>query len=215
MQISLDDIGKQSLPRAEALLAGIPGGIDKALKSALSRSAQHLRTNASKQVRKRYDISNQNLRAEKSITSRYSYSAGSGMSATIRFAGTKIPLYRFGGASPTTPTYRGDLLPVLLNGHWKMVHPGVTAAGHQLKGTSPKTLEGTFVARFSSGHIGIFERTGGSSASGGDAIREIMGSSLPQMVGNEAVLESLSESVRDKFDERLTHEVDAILNGWR
>lgn len=116
---------------------------------------------------------------------------------------------------PTTPTYRGDLLPVLLNGHWKMVHPGVTAAGHQLKGTSPKTLEGTFVARFSSGHIGIFERTGGSSASGGDAIREIMGSSLPQMVGNEAVLESLSESVRDKFDERLTHEVDAILNGWR
>ena len=50
---------------------------------------------------------------------------------------------------------------------------------------------------------------------GNDELRELMGDSLPQMIGNEEVMEKLSKDAMDKFDERIAHEVDAILNGWR
>lgn len=215
MKVSFTEVGKNTVDRAELLLAGIPGGIDKALKSAISRSAQHLRTNASRHIRQRYDISAANLRMDRSVSIRYSYVAGSGVSADVTFSGTKIPLYRYNGASPSAPTYGGNLVPVLINGNWRMVHPGIAASGHKIKGTSPQRFDHAFVARFSSGHTGIFERTGNETSSGRDEVREIMGSSIPQMVGSPEVLDALSESVRDKFDERLTHEVDVLLNGWR
>ena len=53
------------------------------------------------------------------------------------------------------------------------------------------------------------------TADGSDAIKEIMGSSVPQMLGKEEVQESLVNGAMRKFDERLDHEVATILNGWR
>ena len=41
-----------------------------------------------------------------------------------------------------------------------------------------------------------------------------MGSSVPQMLGNEDVQESLAEKTMAKMDERLEHEVNRILAGW-
>jgi hypothetical protein len=65
-----------------------------------------------------------------------------------------------------------------------------------------------------SGHVGIFERTGGVSSTGSDSIRELMGSSIPQMLGNPEVQQKLTNEAIAKFDERLDHEVQRILNGW-
>ena len=76
-------------------------------------------------------------------------------------------------------------------------------------------FENAFIAKMRSGHIGIFERTGDKMASGGDAIHELMGQSVPQMVGNDQIREELTRSAWEKFEERLDHEVDALLNGWR
>lgn len=41
-----------------------------------------------------------------------------------------------------------------------------------------------------------------------------MGSSVPQMIGNEEVLQKISKEAAEKFEERLEHEVLRILNGW-
>ena len=90
-----------------------------------------------------------------------------------------------------------------------------TTAPRCCRSTSPKKFEDAFVARFRSGHVGIFERTGGVTASGRDEIRELMGSSIPQMIGSDEVTEALSNDAGLEFDKRMTHEVDAILNGWR
>ena len=65
-----------------------------------------------------------------------------------------------------------------------------------------------------SGHTGIFRRTGGATSTGGDELKEIMGSSVPQMIGNEEVLQKISKEAAEKFEERLEHEVLRILNGW-
>ena len=51
--IRIEEVGGKSLERAEKLLAGFPGGVDKAVKSAMSRALSHLRTNSAKEIRKK------------------------------------------------------------------------------------------------------------------------------------------------------------------
>ena len=64
-------------------------------------------------------------------------------------------------------------------------------------------------------HTGIFERTGAKTSSGKDQIEELFGPSVPQMLGQQEVAQKLSEEAMEKFEERLDHEINAILNGWR
>lgn len=102
----------------------------------------------------------------------------------------------------------------IVNGKLRPVHPGIAASGHQLTSTSPTTFDNAFVAQMKSGHIGIFERTGGKTSGGDAEIKELMGSSVPQMLGNDEVRESLAEKTAAKLDERLEHEVNRILSGF-
>lgn len=205
MKITIQETGGGSLARAEKILAGIPGGVQKAAQSAMTRTVTNLRTKVGERVRERYAISNANLRLGDNMKVRYTM--GQGVSAIILFNGSKIPLYRYEGASPKSPAYLNERVPALVNGNWRMVRPGVNAHGHQLTGTGSIAFPHAFVARMASGHTGIFERDG-------DGISEIMGSSLPQMVGNEEVIEKLSEDASKKFEERMDHEISRILNGW-
>lgn len=202
----------ERLSHAQKLLAGIPGGVEKAVKSTMTRVASNLRTNSSKAIRERYDISLQNIRANENVKIRYSY--GNGIQASVIFSGAKIPLYRYGGSSPKQPTASTAVTNAIVNGFWKRVHPSLSATGHQLKSTAPTRFDNAFVAKMGSGHIGIFERTGGSTSSGGDAIRELMGSSVPQMLGSKEVEENIANKAAELFDSRMEHEVIRLLNGW-
>lgn len=218
IEVTLDSSIREAVERAERMLAAMPGGFEKALRSAISRTASHTRTRISRRVRERYAINAGNLRTEQNIHLQYRSKEG-GAEAVMRIVGTKLPLYRFEGASPKAPTNQPHLVPVLIGDQserkWRMVHPGVTARGKVLRGSGPKTLTDSFVATFRSGHTGIFERTGGMTANMRDEIKEKMGLSIPQMVGNDEVLANLSQDAAEKFDERIDHEIAAILNGWR
>lgn len=208
------NLSPDAITRTEKILAGISGGVEKAVRGAMQRATSNLQANSSKRIREHYAISHQNIRTNQTVKTRYSYQVGQGVSAEIVFSGHKIPLYRYEGASPNGPAYdTGREVFVLLNG-WKRVHPGVSAAGHQLKGTAPTRFDHAFVARMSSGHTGIFERTGAVSASGRDQIRELFGSSVPQMLGSSEVAEKLAGDAARKFDERLDSEITRILNGF-
>lgn len=211
--VRVDQDGQTSLERAQKLLAGIPGGVEKAIKSAMPRAVSHLRTSTAKAVQERYDLSTSAIRAGENVTIKYAF--GSGVTAYVNFRGHKIPLFRYGGASPKSPAVDKDkLISAMIRGKWARVHPGVAASGHQLRGTSPTRFQEAFVARMQSGHNGIFERTGGHTSGGGDSIREIMGSSVPQMIGHRDVSERLAEEAVAKFDDRMDHEISRILNGW-
>lgn len=206
-------IGAETFKQAEKMLADVPGGMDRALKSATKRAVSFLRTQSTKEIRQRHDLTRKNIRAEQNISVSYHYF--NGIEACITFRGNKIPLFRYGGSSPKTPTVNPDkTIMAIVNGNLRPVHPGVAAAGHQLVSTSPTTFSRAFVAQMKSGHIGIFERTGGKAPTGDAEIRELMGSSVPQMLGNEEVQESLAEKTMAKMDERLEHEVNRILAGW-
>lgn len=214
--IHIEEVGKDSLERAEKLLAGIPGGMDKAVKSAMSRAMSHLRTNSAKEIRKKFSISTAAIRAEENIHTKYTYSPGAGISGYVLFSGHKIPLYRYNGASPAQPIKdKSRWVKVPVKGEETWQHPNLSAYGHQFNSTSPVHFEDAFVARMSNGHVGIFERTGGMTDKGSEEIAEKMGSSVAQMVGNKDVRESLVDEAMKKFDDRLSHEVNVILAGLR
>ena len=164
-------IGAEKFQNAEQMLADVPGGMERALKSATKRAVSFLRTQSTKEIRQRYDISRKNIRAEQNIRVNYRYF--NGVEARVSFRGNKIPLWRYGGSSPKTPTVNPDkTIMAIVNGNLRPVHPGIAAAGHQLVSTSPTTFSRAFVAQMKSGHIGIFERTGGKTATGDAEIKE-------------------------------------------
>lgn len=207
--------GQAAIERAKALLAGIPGGVDKAMKASMSRTVDKLRRESNQAIREKYDITDAGIRSEKNVRVRYSYQ--NGVQATVTFSGRKIPLYRFGGAYPKVPTQdiAAGKKPVMVKGAWTMQYQGMAARGHQFQDTSPTQFMDAFVAQMKSGHIGIFERTGGSTSEGSDAIREIMGSSVAQMVGNQQVAQGLTERAYETFETELDKAVYRILTGWR
>ncbi len=211
IQVQVMDQGQ--LDKMQALLAGIPGGTERAAKSAMQRAVTHLRANSAKAIQEKYDISTANIRANENVFIRYSYQDG--VQAFVTFAGGKIPLFRYGGASPGAPTPLKDRWVKVADKtgpHW--YHPSVPAHGHQLKSTSPTLFQHAFVARMGSGHVGIFQRDGGTSRSGGDSISEIMGGTVPGMLGKDEVKEKLGEQAAGKYMERYHHEVVRLLNGW-
>ena len=203
----------EEMQRLNRRLAGLRSDmLSKAINPALKRAASSLRSHTADVIREKYDISKEALRSEKNVN--ISYSFDNGVQAYVSFAGHKIPLYRYGGTSPQSPTVNSSAWTRAVIDGWKSVHPSMPAAAHQLQGTAPTRFENAFVAQMKSGHKGIFERTGAQTSGGRDQIRELMGSSIPQMLGNEEVAERLAVLASEKFEERLDHEITRLMNGW-
>ena len=124
-------VSPEVLQEAEQRLAEFPGGMESAMKRAMARATAYLRTQSTREIRKKYDISRKAIRAEQNIKVSYRYF--NGVEAKISFRGNKIPLFRYGGASPSQPTVNPDkTVMAIVNGNLRPVHPGIAAAGHQL-----------------------------------------------------------------------------------
>ncbi len=206
--VKVEAFGGDSLERANLLLASFPDGAKKAIKAAMPRAVSHLRTKSTERIRERYAISAKNVRSDETV--KVKYNIGEGVEATVTFSGGKIPLYRYDGTTPKQPSWdRSRLVRGLTKEGWKLLPAGKPARAHVLKDTAPTLFEHAFVATMnSSGHKGIFERNGAG-------ISEIMGLSVAQMVGNEEVAEKLAEDASKKFEQRMEHEINRLLNGWR
>ena len=129
-QARVEIVSPELLHNAEQQLADIPGGIEIAMKRAMNRATAHLRTQSTREIRKRYDIARKDIRAEQNITTSYRYF--NGVEAKISFRGKKIPLWRYGGSSPSKPTVNTEkTVMAIVNGNLRPVHPGIAATGHQ------------------------------------------------------------------------------------
>lgn len=212
--IQISVAGQDAIDRATSLLAGVRGGIERALRGAMSKAVARLQRSNVKAVRERYAISASNIRENENVQVSYTYA--NGVQASVRFGGQRIPLYRFDGASPSQPTRdTSERLPVMTgDDHWRLMYPSVPASGHVLKGTSPTQFESAFVARMGNGHVGIFERTGGMTSNDKDELEELFGPSVPQMLGSETVEKALVDDAMKGFEKDLDHNVMAILSGY-
>lgn len=205
--VNIELQGTERLDQAEKLLAGVPGAFDKAVRSAMSRAVSKMKTESTKAIRERYDISADRVRSSQDV--KVEYSLGEGASVTVRFMGSKFKLAHFSGpvADQThmLDTSRWVHVQHYRTGNWITVHPSVSAKGHQLTATAPIPFEHAFPLQVGN-HLGIFANDGGKP-------KEIMGSSVPNMLGQETVAEKLEGPVMDTFFDRLEHEITLRLNG--
>lgn len=212
--VDVREEGSLNLDTLSNLLAGVPNGMERALRSTMPRVASHVRTQSNKAIRNTFDIKNEALNAHGESKAEYILN-GDRMEADVLFKGTKVPLIDFSGSGPKTRDVwdRSHRNYVLIKGEWKYRWPGRAAKGAQLKGHS-QSFDDAFIGMMPSGHVGIFDRTGGMTADNSSKIHQLMGDAPPQMIYNPEVLEPLSKSTAEKYQERFDHEVERLLNGW-
>ena len=185
------DVAEADLDRVQKLLAGITGGWQKAVGSALSRAAAAGRTEAKRPVLAEYAIDQSTYLRETRTINHFERSADGSISVAFAFAGYVIPLLRFNTSVDSSGSGR-VVTQVKRNG-------------------AAETLNHAFKAQMGP-HIGIYERTG----AGRFPLRELYGPATPQMMySNEAVMDAVEEKMADTYNRRIEHEVDALLNGWR
>jgi hypothetical protein len=182
------EITSETIERVETLLSGIPKGAERAFSNSINRGLSRVKTTAMKRVKEVYAVQSSALTA--ATTTRINKASTGNLAGYVSFSGFKLPLYKF-SVTPKKP------------GTGKQVTASVMKNG----GT---TFEDAFVAEMKSGHMGVFERSGRKRL----PVEEIMGLSAAQMVGNAAVIEELEKEAQKVVDERLSHEIDRILNGY-
>lgn len=182
------DIAEEGFDRVSALLAGIPGGANRAVGSALARAAAAGNTVAKRAVTQEYAISSSEfLNRTKNINNIQRASSGE-VSINFGYRGSVIPLRVF-----DTKVDRNGLVVTRVK-----------------KSSSKQALNHAIEAKMGS-HYGIYERQGEKRF----PVKELYGPATPQMMySNEAVMDSIEDKMASTYEERIEHEISRILNGW-
>ena len=188
-QILIDDVGDGSIDRAKKLLAGIPKGAQKAVSSALKRAGTAGLAYAARAVREEYLIRAGDFKRYTKTKRVYNVSGGS-TTVDLVFTGVHIPLIRFDA---------------------RIAADGRVSA--RVKHGSARTaFDRAFRATVGDGHTGIFERETDART----PMRELFGPSVPQMLdANDDLQQDLGDKIRETFEQRIDHEILAVMNGWR
>jgi hypothetical protein len=187
-RVYFDEVGEFKLDEAVKLLAGIPGGVYKAVGSAIKRSAKHGLTVGMRIVSKEYAATQKVLKAStKNINTIVKGGAGS-YEVTFGYRGNLIPLMKY----DTRVNRKGQV------------------KTRVLRQNSRQTLDHAFAAQMG-GHKGIYERLTEKRF----PVRELFGPSAVQaFYARESTVDKMDEEIRATYDKRIEHEVLRILNGW-
>lgn len=182
------DIAEDSLDRVTKLLAGISGGVYKAVGSALTRAAAAGRTAAKQPVTREYSISQSEFQSQTRNINHFVRDTGGGLSVVFGFRGNVIPLMKFN----TRVNNSGQVVT-------QVKRSGAAA-----------TLDRAFTAQMG-GHRGVYERVGVKRF----PVEELYGPATPQMMySNEEVMDEIEDKMAETYEKRIDHEILRVLNGW-
>lgn len=182
------DIAEDSLDRVTKLLAGISGGVYKAVGSALTRAAAAGKTAAKQPVTREYSISQSEFLSQTRNINHFVRDTGGGLSVVFGFRGNVIPLMKFN----TRVNNSGQVVT-------QVKRSGAAA-----------TLDRAFTAQMG-GHRGIYERVGVKRF----PVEELYGPATPQMMySNEEVMDEIEDKMAETYEKRIDHEILRVLNGW-
>ncbi len=190
VNVTLSEEGAASaLDRAAKLLAGFSGGVEKAAESALKSAGTSGRAAAAREVGKQYYLKSSDFK-KYTKSNQHVTRSGNEITVALNFKGYHVPLIRFKSSITS-----GGLIRTQVK-----------------KKSSGEVLRHVFQAEMSSGHVGLFERVATKRL----PISQKFGPSVPQMMGaNTELANEVGKDIENTFKERMEHEVDAILNGWR
>lgn len=181
-------VSEQQLKQAERLLSHVKGGAGRAVSLALNRSISTARSDVVKGVRETYTVDAKSVRESVRLKS----SKPNKLEASIYAFGGPLSLSHF------------QVKPKTVNGRRR------TAIRVGVRKGSAKSMGKAFVARVG-GNLQIFERVGKARL----PIQKMWGPSVPQMVGNENIIDKVAEKARVSMDKRLTHEIGRLIEGGR
>ena len=192
------EVSEQTIDRIHTILAGVEKADEKVLKPALARGLMAGKTAAGKMVRQTYHISAGDFNSRGYMRYNSVTKNGDGIIGSIEYSGGVIPLMKF-KVSPSTPKKKTTPSAAVLK------------ASSLVKFNRQKNV---FVAQMKSGHIGIMERQKGtvSPATGKEKLKELLSPAVPQMVGNEKVMQNVEERVNEVINQRIEHEIERLLS---
>jgi hypothetical protein len=216
------DISADRIELSRMMLGHIPGALPKVLSRTINRAVTGARADATRQAKAEYTVSAGTIR---NAIGKPRLSNVSNLTASIRARGGTVPLSSF-KITPSKPLKRRSASALQA-----IVKPG-----------SGGTIKGAFVARMKEvgfggtrraleseeGHVGVFVRQkgkfmrgqgprpkkrGSGNTKGREAIKEIYGPSVAQMLGNPTVNKYIEDGINQRIDSRLSHEINRILRG--
>lgn len=182
------DAVEDSLSRVQKILAGISGGWQQAVGSAISRAANAGKTEVKRAVTEEYTISQSTFLQNTKNINHYQRDSGGEVSVVFGYAGYVLPLLKFNTRYGNDGKIRTQVK----------------------RSSAVEALEHAFAAHMGS-HTGIYERIGPTRF----PVKELFGPATPQMIySNEAVLDKAEERMVAEYDKRIEHEINRLLNGW-
>lgn len=162
---------------------------DKAIVRALNRTAENVRAEAVREIRKTYMLKAGLVRGQMSISRAWSGK----LQAAVTANGKPIPIYEF-------------------NATWNPKWSGVR---FKVKKGERKTLRHTFIAKMKSGKVGVFERIDagpmktrpGALTKHSQKIEQKFSIGMPGMFGAKEVQSALRVVTYEKFDQNFAQQV--------
>ncbi len=179
------EITASQIERAEKILRGIPGGVEKALSSTINRTLTTVRAKSASEISKTYRIST--AAAKGTGRMNVKNATGASLTGSVSFAGNVISLIDF-----SVHYGRGGL---------------VTASVMRKGGGG--TLRHAYVRNLRYG-TRVLERESKQR----DSSVTLFGPSIAHMMENEDVLSGVERHAMYTAEKRLDHEIYRILNGY-
>lgn len=201
-------INQAQIDHVNKMLHTMPDQARAVFSRAMNRGLIAARTQATKEIKERYDIKTGNLRTYQTIKLQRAQQAGSDIIGEITFSGSKIPLHKF-HPSPATRRYTNRYV----NGRsgWRITSP---VSATDARETGKHKLNKGFIATFNSGHTGIFYRTNSKIRTGKTKLKEYFGFSVADMLAYEPAMNAIYERAMEVTSKSIDHELYRILNGF-
>lgn len=178
------DLNQQMLAQVQSRLGDLSNKAPNVLTSALNRTVTNVASNISKEVRKEYNI--KAFDVKQTITK--TKASRTRMTAVVSSKGTPIPLDRF-KLSPRAVQPKRK----------KPIKAGVKKGGL-------REVIGAFVSDLNG--IKVFQREGKKRL----PVKRLYGPSIPQMLGNQEVVNRINQEGALMFNNRINHEIERLLN---
>ena len=180
----------------------------KVLNRVLKRVFSNVRKNISIEVKNRYkNIKSDTIKNTLKLKEATSYKP----EASISSIGYRLPVYKLFVTPKSVIKLKG-----IKAGPDKTYKRRKTYKAQVLKHGSPKLIRHAFVQKMENGHLGLFKR---ASVDGGTIkfsklhapIKEVYGPSIPEFIGNDEVLKSITKKAEEVYNERIKHELNRVL----
>jgi hypothetical protein len=185
--------------KAQRMLSHLPDAAPEAMARAINRAAEAAKTEAARKVRETYIVRHKDV----VDTIKISRASPTHLMARVISTGTVFPLTKFRVTPKEPQPQRAAAV------RWKKARPFKVTA--RVKRGEGGPIKSAFVARMSSGHVGVFKRVSEARS----PIQQLYGPSIPQMLDSKTVSEWVYEKARETMDKRLDHEITRILEANR